>query len=422
MRARSTPQRTKLPSGWVICRISDLIAGLEAGVSVNSDDVAAANGEPGVLKVSSVSEGRFIASENKRILPSERARVTVTPKQGRIIISRSNTSLLVGENAYMHADYPDLFLSDKLWQTIPRPEGGVEMLWLSQLLQSSWVRRELVRLATGTSGSMKNISQPAFLGLEVLTPRTSEQRKIARILGTWHRAIERLQALLKAKTARLSGLRKELLAGTRRFMDSKRHRWRQVRLNGILEHVFRPVPWTPDTVFRLVSIRRRGGGLFSRKTLKGADYKTRDLHELEAGDFLVSKRQVSHGAWGMVSEAFAGCHVSKEYSILVNRRPEVLDMAFFDWLCRSPRMWHLAFLASDGVHREKLIFDSADFLRHSIELPPTIEEQRRIVRVLNACECEIRLLESELEALKQQKRGLMQKLLTGEVHVHAGPK
>lgn len=188
-------------------------------------------------------------------------------------------------------------------------------------------------------------------------------------------------------------------------------------MSEVLKHIFRPVNWSPNEVYRLISIRRRCGGLFRREDLRGADYKTTDLHEVRTGDFLVSKRQVVHGAWGMVTKEFSGCHVSKEYSILVNNAPDVLHMPFFDWLSHEQRMWHLAFLASDGVHREKLIFDSRDFLRHYIELPPTIEEQERIVQVLDACDREIRLLEAELEAIKQQKRGLMQKLLTGEIRV-----
>lgn len=185
----------------------------------------------------------------------------------------------------------------------------------------------------------------------------------------------------------------------------------------VLKHIFRPVNWSPNDIYRLISIRRRCGGLFRREDLRGADYKTTDLHEIRTGDFLVSKRQVVHGAWAMVTKEFSGCHVSKEYSILANKAPDILHMPFFDWLSHDHRMWHLAFLASDGVHREKLIFDSNDFLRHYIQLPPTIEEQERIVEFLDACNQEIRLLEAELEALKLQKRGLMQKLLTGDIRV-----
>jgi len=407
----------KLPPQWKLRSLGEFIAELEAGVSVNADDIPAADGEPGVLKVSAVFGGRFFPMESKRVLPSERVRLAVTPRRGSIIISRSNTALLVAENAYVEKDYPTLFLSDKLWQTIYRTGVAFEPLWLSQVLQSPRVRQQLVRLATGTSRSMKNIGKSTFLDLEVPTPPLGEQRKLAAILNRWDSAIGKVQSLLVAKANRSSALRRQLLSGQRRFSKYGRVKWRRVLLSDILEHIFRPVNWSPTEMFRLISIRRRCGGLFRREDLLGADYKTTDLHEIRTGDFLVSKRQVVHGAWAMVTKEFSGCHVSKEYSILVNKAPDALHMPFFDWLSHEQRMWHLAFLASDGVHREKLIFDSKDFLRHYIELPPTIEEQQRIVELLDACDQEIRLLEAELEALKQQKRGLMQKLLTGEIRV-----
>ncbi len=48
---------------------------------------------------------------------------------------------------------------------------------------------------------------------------------------------------------------------------------------------------------------------------------------------------------------------------------------------------------------------------------PTVQEQRRIVSVFRCIDQELELLQKELDSLKQQKRGLMQKLLTGEVRV-----
>jgi type I restriction enzyme S subunit len=58
----------------------------------------------------------------------------------------------------------------------------------------------------------------------------------------------------------------------------------------------------------------------------------------------------------------------------------------------------------------------SDFERIMIFLPP-LEEQRRIAAVLNACDKEITLLKQQLDALKRQKRGLMQKLLTGQIRL-----
>jgi type I restriction enzyme S subunit len=121
----------------------------------------------------------------------------------------------------------------------------------------------------------------------------------------------------------------------------------------------------------------------------------------------------------MVRQPFDGMHVSNEYVIFHCKAPEKLYIPFFDWLSRSPRMWHLAYLASNGVHIEKLIFDEHDFLREKIAIPPSLGEQQGIVDLLEASDTEIRLLKQELTALQDQKRGIMQKLLTGKVRVRA---
>jgi type I restriction enzyme S subunit len=82
-------------------------------------------------------------------------------------------------------------------------------------------------------------------------------------------------------------------------------------------------------------------------------------------------------------------------------------------------MRHLAYICSHGVHIEKMTFNLDDFLHEKITIPPTIEEQARIAGVLSTCDRELELLEKQLAALKEQKRALMQKLLTGEVRVKA---
>jgi type I restriction enzyme S subunit len=59
-----------------------------------------------------------------------------------------------------------------------------------------------------------------------------------------------------------------------------------------------------------------------------------------------------------------------------------------------------------------------DLAALKLALPP-LEEQRRIAAILSACDRELDLLRRRLAALKRQKRGLMQKLLTGRIRVKA---
>jgi type I restriction enzyme S subunit len=253
--------------------------------------------------------------------------------------------------------------------------------------------------------------------LKLSMPPLEEQKKITAILGAWNEGIEKLEGLVSAQRQRSLGLRQQLLSGRARFQEFRGEPWRAVRIGLLLAERDRYVAWSDDVAYRFASIRRRSGGLFDRGTFFGREVKTKVLKLLEPGDFVISKRQVVHGAWAMVTKPFEGFGVSDEYDVLVNRDPKALDMRFFNYLSQTRRLWHMAFLAANGVHIEKLIFDFDDFAKEKVRIPPTVQEQAKIVDVLSTCDREIGLLERQLDAAKEQKRGLMQKLLTGEVRV-----
>jgi type I restriction enzyme S subunit len=250
-----------------------------------------------------------------------------------------------------------------------------------------------------------------------MLPPLQEQREVATILAAWDNATAGGTALRERLFERKRSMLQQLLTGKTRFKGFENGSWRTVRIGSLLEACDRYVDWSNDQTYRFASIRRRSGGLFDRGTFYGREVKTKVLKLLKAGDFVISKRQVVHGAWAMVTRPFDGFGVSDEYDVLVNRDPRTLDMRFFNYLSQTRRLWHVAYLASNGVHIEKLIFDYDDFAKEKVKIPPTVEEQARIVEVLSACDREIVLLQKQLEALKDQKRGLMQKLLTGQVRV-----
>jgi type I restriction enzyme S subunit len=291
-------------------------------------------------------------------------------------------------------------------------DGDIIPDFLQFLLQR--VGSETAKISQGAQPNLNaGIVQERIISL----PPYNEQLRIAAILQTWADSIRKVEKHLALKENLRRGLMHQLLTGQTRFDELKAERWRTVRLGDLLEECDRYVNWSDGTDYRFASIRRRSGGLFDRGTFYGREIKTKVLKLLKAGDFVISKRQVVHGAWAMVPEAFDGFGVSDEYDVLVNRDANVLDMRFFNYLSQTRRLWHMAYLASNGVHIEKLIFDFDDFAKEKIKIPPTVAEQEKIVAVLSACDEEIKLLEKQLEALKEQKRGLMQKLLTGEVRV-----
>lgn len=404
----------KLPPQWKLRSLGEFISELEAGVSVNSDDFPPADGEPGVLKVSAVSGGKFFPMESKRVLPAERGRLAVTPRRGNIIISRSNTAQLVAENAFIEKDFPTLFLSDKLWQTVYQPEAEFEPLWLSQVLQSPRVRQQLVRLATGTSRSMKNITKSTFLDLEVPVPPPLEQQKIAAILGAWDKVIERLQTMAAAKTERLLALRQQLLTGSRRFSRFRKERWSQLTLADIVTYQPR-LTTKPKGAFLAAGIRSHGKGVFLKHDFEAEDIALDELWELRTDDLVVNITFGWEGAVAIVPPEANGALVSHRFPTFVFK-PGVSFPGYFRHVIRQQTFIFEMGLASPGGAGRNRVLSKKNFLRIPIKLPP-LEEQKRIAAVLNACAQEIRLLEAELEALKRQKRGLMQKLLTGDIRV-----
>ena len=231
-----------VPRGWSDYRINDLLEGLESGVSVNGENRQLCPDEKGVLKVSAVSYGTFDPKAVKAIeIESELKRAKTHPKKDQVIISRSNTEYLVGASAYVDRDYKELYLPDKLWQTIPKL--NTSMKWLSYFLSSEHARYTLSNLATGTSGSMKNITKGEFLSLKVATPPYIEQCKIANILGTWDKAISTTERLIDNSKQQKKALMQQLLTGAhkgKRLLDDSgkpfEADWKKVNLGDCIEH------------------------------------------------------------------------------------------------------------------------------------------------------------------------------------------
>jgi len=199
---------------WEVKRLGDEIRDLEAGVSVRSttDKEQASTGRY-ILKTSAISKGQFFPTERKEIISSDISRAKTPIKQGDLIISRMNTPALVGECGYSHSDHLNLYLPDRLWRAAYRDPKAVSSHWLAYTLSTQHNRVRIKELATGTSGSMKNISKRALLDLEIKWPSLEEQIAIAEILSEMDADIGAIsEHLLKAQGIK-QGMLQQLLTG-----------------------------------------------------------------------------------------------------------------------------------------------------------------------------------------------------------------
>lgn len=195
---------------WKDRRLGDLFQSLDAGVSVNSVDYPPAENCPSVLKTSCISGGVFRAYERKAVSDErEISRLSEPLRSDSLLISRMNTPELVGMCAYVDSAPENTFLPDRLWQATVRK--SVDARWLSYLLMTSSIKNELLGVATGTSGSMKNLSKSALQKIRISVPAYEEQVAIAKVLSLCDRDLEAATSNLHALSREKSALMQKLM-------------------------------------------------------------------------------------------------------------------------------------------------------------------------------------------------------------------
>lgn len=193
------------------CRLVDVIASLDAGVSVNSEGRPAANGEIGILKTSCVSAGHFDPGENKVVRQDEVNRTRVQPTANSIIISRMNTLDLVGANAFVGVNCPNLYLPDRLWLLKTKP--SVVCRWLAFYMKTARFRAQIIDIASGTSGSMKNISKGRLADLVLHVPPYRQQERDVEALVAMETAILPSMAIVRSYREVRQVIMSDLLSG-----------------------------------------------------------------------------------------------------------------------------------------------------------------------------------------------------------------
>lgn len=183
--------------------------------------------------------------------------------------------------------------------------------------------------------------------------------------------------------------------------------WTRFLLGDLLRKVERPAKLLNAEAYQLVTAKRNRGGIVARETLRGDQIRTKTQFYVEAGDFLISNRQISHGACGVVPAGLHRAVVSNEYTTF--HTTDALDPRFLNALSHSVYFQETCFHSSVGVHVEKLVFRLEGWLDREFDIPP-LREQRRIVAVLDTWDRAIDQTERLIAAQRQRKNALVTKL------------
>ncbi len=143
-----------------------------------------------------------------------------------------------------------------------------------------------------------------------------------------------------------------------------------------------------------------------------------ELFEVKENDLIVNITFAWEGAIAIAGAGDEGALVSHRFPTYEFKTDLTVPEFFRHVIVQKWFVEKLGLISPGGAGRNRVL-SKKDFGKLEV-LMPSVEEQRRIAAVLNACDKEIELLKQQLAALKRQKRGLMQKLLTGQIRVKVG--
>jgi type I restriction enzyme, S subunit len=171
------------PKGWDIAPLGEVLTAIDSGWSPKCDPRKAKTEEWGVLKLGAVTYGNYNEIEHKTLLPEDVPRPEIEVKTGDLLFSRKNTYELVGASAYVYQTRPRLMIPDLIFRLCCK--ARVDSIYIWQVLSQKTIRSRLTRLASGSSGSMPNISKNRLRTLPIPIPPLPLQQKyhnVAQIL------------------------------------------------------------------------------------------------------------------------------------------------------------------------------------------------------------------------------------------------
>lgn len=396
-----------VPKGWKTVTLKDLLDGqIKNGYSPN-----ATNSETGywVLGLGALADEGIISSEIKPVLPEKKVLQSLLKKDD-FLVSRSNTPDKVGrsirfKNEVENCSYPDLMMRFRI------DDNKADKEFIEHQLKSSAVRVYFKNCAAGSSSTMVKINKGILEKTPIVVPPIKEQKKIAQILSTWDKAIAVTEKLLTNSQQQKKALMQQLLTGKKRLLDENGVRfsgeWCTCTLSEVAHIIMGSSPKSEAYNDNGLGLPLIQGNADIKCRVSCPRVYTSDItKECSPGDILLSVR----APVGTVAHSQHKACIGRGISAIKSKRKMSQSFLYQWFLWFEPKWCSL----SQGSTFESINSDDIKTLKLSV---PNFEEQQKIAAVLSAADAEISTLEKKLACLKDEKKALMQQLLTGKRRV-----
>lgn len=393
----------KLPKDWSISTVKELsLIGPQNGLYKSKDHYG--SGWEMVHMAENFAYDCIQNGHMKKVELTPKEKTTYELKAGDLLFGRRSLALDgVGKTSIIgHINEPITFESSIL--RVRLDVSQIKPAFAHAYFTSSYGRAQMMTFARQVAVS--GISSNDLKSYQLPLPPLLEQEKIAEILTTWDKAIEKTEELITAKEKKYSGLTQKLIN----------------KSNGKDKVLFGEIFQNKKEVnkdveqLEVLSVTKQG-------IVKQSEYFKKDVASenkasylvVDKGDLVLSGLNFWMGSVDFLSICDKGI-VSPAYKVF-QLKSDKASKEYMKHFVRSSSM--IRILSKASVQGASIVRRSLDMneLNSSIIYLPELEEQEKIGNMLNIIKEEIRLTRLYLDKLKAQKQGLMQKLLTGKCRV-----
>ena len=399
-----------IPQEWEVKYLGDLLSRLANGLTY---DVSITSGYP-ISRIETISSGEINYSKVGYI-DNVSGCESYKMRKGDILYSHINSLAHVGKVAYYDGKQ-ELYHGMNL--LLMRANDKVDSNYLYAYLLTSQAKH-IAQVIAKPAVNQASISTSDIRKIKLPVPPMEEQRKIAEILGVWDEAIEKQSRLIEKLELRKRGLMQRLLNG-RTHLPGFTTPWQKVKL-GEIGKFDKGVGVSKEKIVSEGCKAITYGEIYTKY-----DYVIKDFASYIDRDTAQTSKQISSGAIlfagsGETLEDIGKCVAfidnDNAYAggdiIIFNPTIEV-DSLVLSYILNSPVA--IAQKRRYGQGHSVVHIYQKDLSRIEFELP-SLPEQKAIAEVLTAADNEISTHRKKLDALRLQKRGLMQQLLTGKTRV-----
>lgn len=397
-----------LPDGWKIVKLGDIATKIGSGITPKGGRAVYQKKGVPIIRSQNVLWGNLSLDDVARITIEQHQKMKSTlVKENDILLNITGAS--IGRCCFVPKGTEESNVNQHV--CIIRLDRTNYPKYILDTLLSFQGQRQIALFQAGGNRQGLNFEQIASIELKV--PSFPEQKVIADLLSTWDVAIEKTEQLITAKEKLLDAKVQRIFGS--KFVSQKD--WKTVELGSLFEEVSEKVgsqklnPYSISAGVGFVSQVEKWG-----KNISGSQYS--NYIHLRPGEFAYNKgnsKRYPQGCAYLLREG--NICVPNVFIAFRTRNANVIPDFYAHYFIAGYHSRDLKKYITSGARADGLLnLNTKDFFK--IHVPfPKLEEQKRIASFLDMMRRELELLKSLVKEYKFQKRGLMQKLLTGQWRV-----